>query len=98
MSNLKSCPWCDCADSLVTLEQGDVADWARWAVWCQNCAVTGPCRETEQGAIESWNNREGQSIDGWVVLKPEAYKRDKEREYQRGYSQALADMHERERE
>lgn len=32
---------------------------------------------------------------GWVMVKPDALKQDKEREYQRGYNAALADMHER---
>jgi hypothetical protein len=57
---LKSCPFCDSISRTKVI--GPTGPWNLCYVSCQNlnCYARGPMRFTREGAINAWNEREGE--------------------------------------
>jgi len=50
MVNIGPCPFCKCTNVLATVHQG------LYFVFCNGCRAKGPKSETEELAVELWNN------------------------------------------
>jgi len=60
MDELKSCPFCGCADYGVHLQKiiYPNADFQRWTVMCEDCGAEISEFPTPEKAIEAWNRRD----------------------------------------
>jgi len=56
MDELKPCPWPECQNKVVRMQE----DWKiGYYVWCPVCDAGGPTARSEREAARLWNDREG---------------------------------------
>lgn len=56
MTELKPCPFCKAeGDMLSVWEDNDYIEKMRKYVYCHKCGAQGPRAETDEEAVEGWN-------------------------------------------